>query len=86
MFDPDRSEPPTAAETPDAKRRESLWKRVSGPPRRSYRPRELGGLVSVGGVLALATTAVDYRNPTAVALIAGAWLAFAVATWVGRRL
>lgn len=82
----DQSEPPTPAESPAAKRRDSLWKRVSGAPRRTLRPREVGGLAAVGGMLALATGAVDYRNPTAVVLIAAAWLAFAGATWLSRRL
>lgn len=82
----DPSEPPTNPDSPDAKRRASLWARVSGPPRRTLAPREVGGFAAMGGLLALATGAVDFADTEAVAILAGAWLAFFAATWLSRRL
>lgn len=40
----------------------------------------------MGGLLALATGAVDFADTEAVAILAGAWLAFFAATWLSRRL
>lgn len=82
----DSSEPPTDPDSPQGKRRTSLWARVSGPPRRTLAPREVGGFAAMGGMLALATGAANYSDPQAVTLLAVAWLAFFAATWLRRRL
>lgn len=76
--------PPTPAETPRAK--DSLWQRLSGPPRRSLPAGEVKGLGALGALLVLATGAADWHDARAVLILSVAWLVYGLAVWVRRRL
>lgn len=76
----------TPPETPEAKRRRaSWWASKSGPPSRHLTAQGVGTFGTLGGLLVVATAAVNPSDARAVLLLAGAWLAYAGALWLARR-